>query len=70
MGNPREIHGSVPATKQQRSRRRDDVIKDITLALAQTIGVALDAGQRGGFDPYDSRLGTTRNGAWKQRRPA
>jgi hypothetical protein len=69
MGNPSENHGPVPAPQQQRPRRRDDVIKGITLALAQTIGVGLDAQQRGGFDPYDSRLGTTRNAAWKQRRP-
>ncbi|HEY3731482.1 MAG TPA: hypothetical protein VGL28_09525 [Steroidobacteraceae bacterium] len=70
MGNPRENQWQVPAPEQQRPRRRDDVIKDITLALAQHSGVGLDAQQRGGFDPYDSRLGNTRNAAWKQRRPA
>lgn len=70
MGNPSESQWQVPAPKQPRPRRRDEVIKDITLALAQTIGGGLDAQQSGGFDPYDSRLGTTRNRAWKQRRPA
>lgn len=53
---------------QQSPRRRDAVIKEIALALVTNNGVGVDSRQRGGFDPYDSRLGGTQRDVWGKRR--
>ena len=68
MGKTPDNHWRIPALEQPAPRRREQVLKQITLALAANSGASADARQRGGFDPYDSRLGAGRGDVWDQRR--
>jgi hypothetical protein len=54
----------------QQPPRRDQVLKEVTLALVTNDGSGIAAHQRGGFDPYDSRLGRAQRDVWGQRRRA
>jgi hypothetical protein len=70
MGKAPDNHWRIPASEQPPPRRRDQVLKQITLALEADTGVSIDAHRGGGFDPYDSRLGAARRDVWGQRRRA
>jgi hypothetical protein len=70
MGNAPDNHWRIIGSEQRPPRRRDEVLKEIKLALVINHGVGIDAQQRGGFDPYDSRLGSARRDVWGQRRRA
>jgi len=63
-GKQCRIHGS----EQPSEARRGQVLKEITLALLTSQGVGSESRQRGGFDPYDSRLGATKRDVWGQQR--
>jgi len=70
MGKSPDNHWRIPGSEQPPPRRRDQVLQQITLALVTDTGLGIDAEHRGGFDPYDNRLGAARRDAWGQRRRA
>jgi hypothetical protein len=70
MGKAPDNHWRIPAPEQPPPRRRDQVFKQITQALAADHDVSIDGPQRGGFNPYDSRLGAARRDVWGHRRRA
>jgi hypothetical protein len=70
MGKTADHHWRIPGSEQPKRARRDQVLKDITLALVTGHGAGSDAKQRGGFNPYDSRLGSNQRDVWGGRRRA
>lgn len=70
MGKIPDNHWRIPGSEQPPPRRRDQVLKQITLALVTDDGLGIDTRQHGGSDPYDSRLGAARRDVWGQRRRA
>jgi hypothetical protein len=70
MGKTADNHWQIPGSEQRELGRRDQVLKDIALALVSGHSAASDAKQRGGFDPYDSRLGAKQRDVWGRRRRA
>ncbi len=70
MGNAPDNHWRILASEQRPPRRRDQVLKEISLALVTNDGGGVDARQRSGFDPYDSRLGAAQRDVWSQPRRA
>jgi hypothetical protein len=65
LNKPSQVLGPQPPP-----RRRDEVIKEIALALVTNNGVGVDSRVCGGFDPYDSRLGGAQRDVWGKRRRA
>jgi hypothetical protein len=59
LNSPSQVLGSQP----QPPRRRNEIIKEIALALVTN-------NQAGGFDPYDNRLGSAQRDVWGKRRRA
>jgi hypothetical protein len=70
MVNPLNNHWQILGSEQQPAARREQVMKQIGQALVTNTSVGLDARQRGGFDPYDSRLGANQRDVWGKRRRA
>ncbi|MFI4869058.1 MAG: hypothetical protein ACHQDD_06865 [Steroidobacterales bacterium] len=70
MGKSPDNHWRIPGSEQPPPRGRDQVLKQITLALVTDDGLGVAADHRGGFDPYDSRLGSAQRDVWGQRRRA
>jgi hypothetical protein len=70
MGKTPDNHWRILGSEQREPRPRDEVFKDIALALVTNHGAGNESRQRGGSDPYDSRLGTARSDVWGQRRRA
>jgi len=70
MRHKLENHWRIPASEQRPPRPRDQVFKQITLGLVSNSDVDVDVRPRGGFDPYDSRLGTAQSDVWSKRRRA
>jgi hypothetical protein len=70
MGKTPDNHWRIPTLEQPPPRRRDQVFKQITLALVADPDVSVDGPQGGGFDPYDSRLGAARRDVWGLKRRA
>jgi hypothetical protein len=70
MRHAPENHWRIPAFEQRAPRPRDQVLKEITLGLVTTNGLGVDARPRGGFNPYDSRLGSAQGDVWSKRRRA
>jgi hypothetical protein len=66
LNSPSQVLGS----QQQPPRRRNEVIKEIALALVTNSGVGIDSRQASGFDPYDNRLGSAQRDVWGKRRRA
>ena len=60
MGKTPDNHWRILGSEQREPRPRNEVFKDIALALVTNNGVGNESRQRGGSDPYDSRLGTSR----------
>jgi hypothetical protein len=67
MGNAPDNHWRIPGSEQKEPRRRDQVLKAITLELVTN---GIDAQHRGGANPYDSRLGSPPRDIWGQKRRA
>jgi hypothetical protein len=65
MGKTPDNHWRIPGSEQREPRQRSEVFKDIALALVTNHGVGNESQRRGGFDPYDSRLGTARRDVWR-----
>jgi hypothetical protein len=70
MGKAPDNHWRILGSEQRPPRPRDEVLKDIALALVTNHGVGNESHRRGGFDPYDSRLGAARRDVWGQKRRA
>jgi hypothetical protein len=70
MGKTADNHWRIPGAERREPARRDQVLKDITLALVTGHSAASEAKQRGGFNPYDSRLGSNQRDVWGARRRA
>jgi hypothetical protein len=70
MGKTPDNHWRIPAPEQPPPRPRDQVLQQITRALVANPDVGVDGRQRGGFDPYDSRLGAARRDVWGHKRRA
>jgi hypothetical protein len=70
MGNALNNHWQNLASELQPAARREQVMKQIGQALVTNTSVGIDAGQHGGFDPYDSRLGANQRDVWGKRRRA
>jgi hypothetical protein len=70
MAKTADNHWQIPGSEQREPARREQVLKDIALALVSAHSAASDAKQRGGFDPYDSRLGSNQRDVWGRRRRA
>jgi hypothetical protein len=68
MGKASENQWHIHGAEQRPPARRDQVFKDITLALVAEHSVSSELRRRGGFDPYDNRLGTTRRDVWDRQR--
>jgi hypothetical protein len=53
--------------RQRQRRSREDVMREIKLALTIGDGLVLDenAGRARGFDPYDSHVGVKSRDPWK-----
>jgi hypothetical protein len=68
MGNATDNHWRIPGAEKRSEAYRGRVLNEIKRALVTTQGG--DSRQRGGFDPYDSRLGATTSDVWGQRRRA
>jgi hypothetical protein len=68
MGNATDNHWRIPDAEKRSEAYRGRVLNQIKRALVTTQGS--DSRQRGGFDPYDSRLGATTSDVWGQRRGA
>ena len=70
MGNAADNHWRILGSEQVPPGRRDQVLKDIARALLSNHSAGIDATQRGGIDPYDSRLGSARRDVWDRQRRA
>jgi len=70
MGNATDNHWRIPGAEQRSEAYRGQVLNQIKRALVTTKSAGSDSRQRGGFDPYDSRLGATTSDVWGQRRRA
>jgi len=70
MGKRPDNHWRILGSEQREPRPRNEVFKDIALALVTNHGVGNDSRRGAGSDPYDSRLGTVRSEVWVQRRRA
>ena len=70
MGNAADNQWRIPASEQRSPGRREQVLKEIALALVTTHGAAGDARQRGGFDPYNARLASNQRDVWGRKRRA
>ncbi len=70
MGKSPDNHWRIPGSEQPSPRRRDEVLKQITLALVADGDLGVSAGRGGGFDPYDSGPDAARRDVWGQRRRA
>jgi hypothetical protein len=70
MGKTADNHWRIPGSEQPPPARRDQVLKDIALALVTGHGAGSDTKRRGGFNPYDSRLGANLRDVWGGRRRA
>ncbi len=70
MRKAHENHWRIPGPERQPLRRRDQVLRKITLALVTDTGVCTDPRQRAGIDPYDNRLGSRGRDVWGLRRRA
>jgi hypothetical protein len=70
MANAADNQGRIAASQQRPPDRREQVLKEIALALVTTHGAGGDARQRGGFDPYDARLGSNQRDVWGRKRRA
>jgi hypothetical protein len=68
MGKTPDNHWRILGCEQREPRPRQEVFKDIALALVTNHGVGNESRGCGGADPYDSRLGTARGDVWGQRR--
>jgi hypothetical protein len=62
-----ELRGSPPPAEK---RSREEVLRDVRLAIAQSSNYGRQARQRG-FNPYDSELGRPQRDVWagKKRTP-
>jgi hypothetical protein len=68
MRNARENHWRIPGPARRPARRRDQVLRTITLALVTDTGACTDPRQRAGIDPYDCSLGSSGRDVWGLRR--
>jgi hypothetical protein len=68
MGNATDNHWRIPGAEKRSEAYRGQVLNQIKRALVTTQGS--DSRQRGGFDPYDCRLGASTSDVWGQRRRA
>jgi hypothetical protein len=66
MGKPFEsdFRDSPPPAEK---RSRDEVLRDVRLAIAQNNNYGREARQRG-FNPYDSKLGRPQRDVWASRK--
>ena len=51
MAKTADNHWRIPGSAEREPTRRDQVLKDITLALVTGHSAASEAKQRGGFNP-------------------
>jgi hypothetical protein len=70
MGKTADNHWRISGSEQREPTPRDQVLKAITLALATGHSAGSDAKRRGGFNPYDSPLGSNQRDVWGGRRRA
>jgi hypothetical protein len=68
MGKTADKHWRIAGSGQPEPACREQVLKDITLALVAAHRA--DARQHGGFDPYDKPLGSNQHDVWGRRRRA
>jgi hypothetical protein len=68
MRNALNRHWQNLGSQQQPAARREQRLKEIGQALVTDTSVGIDARQSGGFDPYDSRLGSKQRDVWGKRR--
>jgi hypothetical protein len=69
MGNAPN-NWQILGSEQRPPRRRDEVLKEIMLALVTNNGAGVDSKQCGGFDLYDHRLGSAQRDVWGKKRRA
>jgi len=69
MGKARENHWRIPAHELREARKRDDVLRDVALALESDPGLATEARQTAGCNPYDNGRAANPRAAWNGREP-
>jgi hypothetical protein len=69
MGKTPEIDWRLSPQKHAPTRSRDEVLRDVKLAIAQGINYGREARAQGS-NPYDSRLGKPQRDVWNGRRQA
>jgi hypothetical protein len=69
MGKTSEIDWAFSPREATPKRSREEVLRDVKLAIAQGSNYGREARQQGS-NPYDSRLGRPQRNLWNGRRPA